>query len=68
MSLHTGKRLHGNKWEEVPFDDEVIKRVGVLAENEKQPLLDKRNMTFGWNIDTIINYDDVQDEESILAE
>ena len=35
VSLHTVKRLHGNKWEGVHFDDEVIKRAGVLAENEK---------------------------------
>ena len=36
MSLDTGKRIHGNKWERMNITDEVIKKVCLLAEVEGQ--------------------------------
>ena len=34
MSILTGKRLHSNKWERLPFDDDVIDKVEQLATHE----------------------------------
>ena len=39
MSLETGKRIHGNKWERMNITDEVVKKVLSLAETEGQPWL-----------------------------
>jgi hypothetical protein len=35
MSLHSGKRIHGYEWEELPIDEHIIKRVEALAEADK---------------------------------
>ena len=32
MSLHSGKRIHGFQWDELPIDDHVIEIVEALAE------------------------------------
>ena len=36
MSLKTGRRVHANKWTEVPTNQEIIDRVHRLAEGTKQ--------------------------------
>ena len=48
MSLHSGRRIHGFKWDELPIDKHVIQRVEALAEEEKQPLMHRRNPCFEW--------------------
>ena len=68
MSINTGKKLHGHIWDELPFDDDVITSVEHLAIEENQPLLDKNNVTFGWNIDHVINFNDIEDVERDNAE
>ena len=46
MSLHTGKRLHGNSWDELPFDENVVDIVELLALKQNQPTLDNNNVIF----------------------
>ena len=41
MSLYSGKRIHGYKWDELPVDDYVIERVESLAEQKKQPIMQR---------------------------
>jgi hypothetical protein len=35
MNLHTGRRIHGYHWTELPIDEYVISRVEKIAEDEK---------------------------------
>ena len=46
MSLHSGKRIHGYEWEELPIDEHVIERVEALAEAEKQPIMHRGMPSF----------------------
>ena len=39
MSLESGKRIHSNKWDELPITSEVIKKVHELADSQGQPWL-----------------------------
>ena len=39
MSLHSGKRIHGYEWQELPIDEHVIEQVGDLAKTEEQPIM-----------------------------
>ena len=48
MSLYSGKRIHGYKWEELPVDEYVIERVESLADQEKQPIMHKGMPSFEW--------------------
>ena len=48
MSLHSGKRIHGYEWEELPIDEHVIERVEALAEAEKQKVMHRGMPSFEW--------------------
>ena len=48
MSLYSGKRIHGYKWEVLPIDDHIIARVEQLAEDEKQPIMNRGMPFFEW--------------------
>jgi len=39
MSLHTGRRIHGYAWKELPIDEYVIAWVESLADGENQPMM-----------------------------
>ena len=41
MSLYSGKRIHGYKWEALPIDEHIIARVEQLAEAEEQPIMNR---------------------------
>jgi len=47
LSLQSGQKLHSNRWEELPFDEDVIEKVHSLAHSLKQPLLKNGNVIFG---------------------
>ena len=46
MSLYSGKRIHGYKWDVLPIDEHVITRVEQMAEKEEQPIMDKNMPCF----------------------
>ena len=48
MSLHSGKRIHGYNWDELPIDDYVIERVEALAMEQGQPLVHDVVPSFEW--------------------
>ena len=48
MSLHTGKRIHGFIWDELPIDEYVIERVESLATEQGQPLMSDGTPIFEW--------------------
>ena len=48
ISLHTGKRIHGYYWKEIPVDKYVIERVESLAKTEDQPIMHNRYPHFEW--------------------
>ena len=48
MSLHSGKRIHGYNWDELPIDEYVIERVESLAEEQEQPLMRDGVPNFEW--------------------
>ena len=45
MSLHTGKQIHGYKWDELPIYEYIVAQVEVLAEEERQPIIHKAFLT-----------------------
>ena len=67
MSLHTGKRIHGFQWDELPIDDHVIERVEALAEEQNQPLMHRGKPCFEWSpgVDIRDIYD--EEEEQVLT-
>ena len=48
MSLHTGKRIHGYKWQELPLDEHVVERVELMTEQEEQPIMHRGLPCFEW--------------------
>ena len=68
MSLQTGKRIHGNSWDELPFDDNVIELVESFALRQNQPTLDNENVIFGWDIDNIVDFNQIEEIEATDAE
>ena len=67
MSLHSGKRIHGYKWKELPIDEHVIERVEAMAEEQEQPIMHRGMPSFEWapgvKIDDIIE----EENEPVLA-
>ena len=61
MSLHTGKRIHGFQWDELPIDEHVIQRVEALATEQKQPLMNRGKPCFEWSPGVEIK--DIYEEE-----
>ena len=61
MSLYSGKRIHGYKWEKLPIDENVIARVEQLAEAEKQPIMNRGMPCFEWTPG--VEIEDEPDEE-----
>ena len=48
MSLHSGKRIHGYHWDELPIDEHAIERVESLAAEQEQPLMHDEVPSFEW--------------------
>ena len=48
MSLHSGKRIHGYSWDELPIDESVVERVESLAEEQGQPIMQDGVPNFEW--------------------
>ena len=69
MSVYSGKRVHGYKWDEFPVDDYVVERVESLAEEEKQPTMHKGMPSFEWSpgID-VTNAVEEEEEELLLTQ
>ena len=63
MSLHSGKRIHGHEWEELPIDEHVIERVEALAVAEEQPIMHRGMPSFEWAPGIPIEDDDEIDHE-----
>ena len=61
MSLESGRKLHGYKWQELPMDEWVIRRVEELATEEGQPYLVDKTPIFEWSPGNVIL--DYQEEE-----
>ena len=61
MSLHTGKRIHGFQWDELPIDEYVIERVEALAEEQNQPLMHRGKPCFEWSPG--VEIEDIYEEE-----
>ena len=48
ISLYSGKRIHGYKWERLPIDEHIIERVEQLAKVEEQPIMNRGMSYFEW--------------------
>ena len=48
MSLYSGKRIHGYKWDVLPIDEHIVESVEQLAEDEKQPSMNRGMSCFDW--------------------
>jgi hypothetical protein len=64
MSLYTRKRLHSYEWDELPIDDEVIKRVEELGDEDNAPNMGDGYPMFEWTPGTPI-IDEVTEEENV---
>ena len=65
MSLETGQKFHSNQYKELPYDDKVISLVHDLAVKQKQPLLHKGTLSFGFNKEGILDEEEsepIEDE------
>ena len=69
MSLHTGKRVHGYKWEELTIDEHVIGRVESMVEQEKQPIMNRGMPCFEWTPGVVIEdmYETEEERELTIA-
>ena len=68
MSLYSGKRLHSNKWTELPPDEGIIQKVMDWADAENQPLLSDGSLSFELIPGIALNFEEMQEEESRIAE
>ena len=48
MSLDSGKRIHANRWEELPITPEVVRKVHELADSQGQPWLHDEPFTLSY--------------------
>ena len=48
MSLETGKRIHSNKWSQLPIREDIVKKVQHLADLENQPKMKRGELLFEW--------------------
>ena len=46
MSLETGKRIHSNKWSQLPIREDVVEKVQHLANFENQPKMKRGELLF----------------------
>ena len=67
MSLYSGKRIHGYKWDKLPIDEHVIARVEKMAEKEKQPIMHRGMPCFEWTPGIKIGEDQYEVEEQRLT-
>ena len=55
MSLFTGKRITSNNWDELPINEEAIKRVEDIGYSESQPVMRDGYPIFEWKSSEVIN-------------
>ena len=67
MSLYSGRRIHGYKWETLPIDEHVIARVEQLAKAEDQPITSRCMPCFEWASGAEIGDDPDTDDERRLT-
>ena len=67
MSLYSGKRIHGYKWEKLPTDEHVIARVEQITEKEEQPVMNQGMPDFEWTPGVQIGDDQNTIEEQRLT-
>ena len=67
MSLYSGKRIHGYKWEVPPIDEHAIARVEQMAEKEGQPIMNRGMPCFEWAPGVQIGEDPNTMEEQSLT-
>ena len=48
MSIHSGKRIYGYNWDELPIDNYVIERVESLAEEQEEVTMHDGIPSFKW--------------------
>ena len=71
MSLKTGRRIHANKWTEVPTSQEIIDRVHHLAQGAEQQWYGMKSLTFESDpgtpiLDNTPIYNDVTYHEEVI--
>jgi hypothetical protein len=57
MSLATGAKISRHQWTLVPITDATIARVGALAKQERQPLIQASGLVVEWRHDKAIDND-----------
>ena len=67
MSLYSGKRIHGYKWEVLPIDAHIIERVEQLAEDQEQPIMNRGMPCFEWTPGTEIGDEPNTEDERRLT-
>ena len=67
MSLYSGRRIHGYKWETLLIDEHVIARVEQLAKAEDQPIMNRGMPCFEWASGAEIEDDPDTDDERRLT-
>ena len=55
MSLYTERRIHSYTWNEIPTDDDFIRRVEELMTEENQDILLDNHPLFKWRPGTSIS-------------
>ena len=68
MSILTGRKIHSNQWQVLPFDDDVVKKVNSLASSEGQPNLHDGNVVFGLSLSKPMTNQEIEEFEQIEAE
>ena len=68
MSILTGRKIHSNQWQVLPFDDDVVEKVESLASSEGQPFLHDGNVVFGLSLSEPMTNEEIEESEQIEAE
>ena len=65
MRLHSGKRIHAYKWDELPIYDYVIEKVESFSGDQGQPIMHDRLPNFEWTPRVEITDTSRDEEEEI---
>ena len=70
MSLHSSRRAHSYKWDELSIDDNAIERVESLAEDQGQYIMHNGMPNFEWapSIEATCAWHDEQEEILTIAQ
>ena len=68
MSILTGRKIHSNQWQALPFDDDVVEKVESLASSEGQQHLHDGNVVFGLSLSEPMKNQEIEEVEQTEAE